>query len=438
MSLTVLETMSQSAPDRRLAKRAERLLIAISGMSSPAGAVFGNVMPLFALRIGASVGTLGVLYALLWVTDIMQFLAAPRLRRVSKQRWMLAWYALSALSFSTIFLIPLLPQRPSLSTWFMLAVVGIYNLLLSTGLAAVSPYVRQMVPLEETGSYLGRTVAVISSGTLVSALLMGVALGSSPAMWRFYALFAVGNLALYLRILLAMRLPHDRADIGAPIVQGTGLLAPLRDRDSRAYAWVVMAATAVGALPAPLFAPYFSQALGLPDSLVVVVRTSTMVAAILLGTAIGRAADRFGFRLPLAAGLAASGLSSLVLVWLGRGMGTPALALAGALALAASGAGVTTVSTALGRERFVRARAPFEAEFLGLTSAAIGVGAALASIAGGLLPSLWHVLGLLPAGITLTAYRYSFAALAAVSLLAAMAAGIHRKGAEDAEVIISS
>ncbi len=409
-------------------RRAERLLIAISGMSAPMGAVFSNVMPLFALRIGASVSTIGVLYALLWITDIMQFLAAPRLRRASKRGWMIAWYALSSISFGAIFLIPFLPARAGLATWVMLSVVGLYNLLLSIGLSAYSPYVRQMVPLERTGAFLGRTAAVISGGTLVSSLLMAAALGREPGMWRFYAIFAVANLAVDARILLATRLPPDRVEPGEEAPRQAALLAPLRDGESRRYAWVVMLATAVQALPAPLFAPYLSQALALPDSLVVLVRTSTMVASWLLGAAIGRAVDRLGFRLPLAAGLAVSGLSLLLLPLLRSSTPTGIVVVAGVLSLAASGAGVTTINTALGRERFVRAPASFAAEFLGLTNAATGIGVAAGSVMGGLLPSLWPALGLAPAGITPASYHLSFFALAAVSLLAALLAARQGKG----------
>ncbi|MHB0874742.1 MAG: MFS transporter [Anaerolineae bacterium] len=409
-------------PDGRLpaeVRRAEKQLLLLAGSSTPLGAVMFGVLPLYALRIGASVGVLGLLNAFLWVTDIMQYLAAPAARRGSKTRWMGLWYVVAALSLTSLFVVPLLPATvPSwLPITVVLAVVLLYNLMLSIALAAWSPYVSGVIPLSAMGEFLGRSAAIVSGGTLVASLAASAVLGSDPTLFRFYLLFAIANVAAYGRCAITFRLPPERRRSAgsAPVASGSALLAPLRDASARRYALLVLAATVLISIPAPLFIPYLSEGLALPASLVVATRTATSLAPALLGHAMGCWVDRLGFRLPLAAGLLVSGAGAVLLAVLPVTTTVGGLALLAATALGLSGAGTTLVNTALGRERFARAEPHYRAEFLGLINAAVGVGVAAGSLIGGLLPGLWPVLS------TSLSFRWTFAGQALASVLAAVA-----------------
>jgi len=139
----------------------------------------------------------------------------------------------------------------------------------------------------------------------------------------------------------------------------------------------------------PLFTPYLSVALGLPDGAVVLARSGTLLAPFLLGHALGRLADRAGFARPLAASLALGSVSALALAFLPASASSGVLTLLAGLVLAGFGLGNAAANTALGRERFARARHPYESEFLGLTNAGVGLGAALGSVVGGFLPGAW-------------------------------------------------
>jgi MFS family permease len=144
-----------------------------------------------------------------------------------------------------------------------------------------------------------------------------------------------------------------------------------------------------------------------------------MIAPALLGRTIGMSSDRRPFYWLIALALAGGGLSSLALALLPSTAGTAAIAVLGIVALCFSGIGTTVAHTALGRKRFALAKPPFEAEFLGLTNAAIGIGVAAGSIAGGLLPGLWQ-----PLAGSQHSFRWAFATQTVAAALAASAAMI--------------
>ncbi len=400
--------------------------MAINAASAPLTAALFNVLPLFALRLGAQVSALGVLNALLWVTDIFQFLSVPWMKRHVKKDWFAVWLLAAALSFTTLFLLPLVPAGAGISPalLYLAGVVTLYNVFLSLGLAAYSPYVRETIPLAVTGEFLGKVTALNNGGVLLSTLIASLFLAGNPELWRYYAFFALAALAAYARAFMASRLPADRGPTG---VQEAGaglrsLLGPLKEPSNRSYTLVVVAVTALWSLPVPLFTPFLSRAAGLPDFVVVLTRAGTMLAPFLLGRFIGRMVDRRGFRMPMAGALALGALSSTALALHPTGAPVLPQALLGLLILGCFGIGNATSVTTLGRERFARSRPPFDSEFLGLTNAGIGIGATVGSVVGGLLPGLaaaW-------AGSD-RQYQVTFFALAILFLMAGAGAMLYRQ-----------
>src|SRR5512145_2412561 len=123
---TSRDTIATGSP--KAVRSAEARLLLLTASSTPMGAAMFNVLPLFALRIGASVAVLGVLYAVLWVTDVMQYLASARAKRGSKRRWLATWYLAAAVSFTAIFALPLLPQGagPTVAIVILILIVLLY------------------------------------------------------------------------------------------------------------------------------------------------------------------------------------------------------------------------------------------------------------------------------------------------------------------------
>jgi MFS family permease len=156
----------------------------------------------------------------------------------------------------------------------------------------------------------------------------------------------------------------------------------------------------------------------------VLARAGTLLAPFLLGHALGRLVDRMGFVVPLAGSMLLGAISSAALAFLPRSASPVVLTGLGALVLGGFGTGNAAANTALGKERFARARHPYEREFLGLTNAGVGLGAALGSALGGVLPGLWSAVD-----GDLGAYRGTFLTLAATSaLVGAVTLALGRRG----------
>ena len=358
----------------------------------PMGVALYNVLPLFALRLGARTQVLGIIYALLWITDLLQYLASPEVGRRAKKRWMTMAYSCGAIVFSGLFVIPLvLPGlHSSLSIAGLLVVVGLYSVCTSLALTGWAPYVLTVIPLSVTGQFLGKVSAVHSMSWLASAVAASLFLGRDPALWRFYAFFGLACAGVCARVVLAAGLPPD------PVMQVPGnmpkrldaLLAPLKDPAMSRYAALALGLAALLSVSRPLVPAYFSVSLGVPDAMNVIILAAPFLAAALFGRAIGRLADRRGFHLLITVGMVIAGVSALATAVLSRFVNVAVVGALGLGALICSGMGIAVVEIALGRERFARTKPGFESEFLGLGNAVIGVGAAVGSIVGGALPDL--------------------------------------------------
>lgn len=202
-----------------------------------------QVLPLFALSLGASVTQLGQITALFWITDVMQFFIAPEVARHSKQRWMGVGYLLAAVITIGYLFVPLMyaARQAGAAVTLLMLVVAAYNVILSLGLAAWSPYVREMIPLKATGHFLGVLQSAGSAVILAGGVLAGLFLGSNPELWKFTVVFGVAIAAVFVRAVLIISLPSDGAALFSDQIRRRwqGLFVPLRDVRMRSFVAVV-------------------------------------------------------------------------------------------------------------------------------------------------------------------------------------------------------
>jgi MFS family permease len=367
-------------------------LLWMHGISMPMGVVLFNVMPLFALRLGAGIDQVGLIYALIWGADILQYLAAPEVAYRQKKRWMITLYSLAGFSFTGIFLVPIFSNLEALPLRIptLICVVGLYNIFVSMALSGWSAYIQKMIPLEVTGKFLGNLSAISSISWLVSAAVSGMFLGGAPALWRYYGIFGLVNLMLFLRVIIALRLPADPMEKIQERANSKwcALLAPIKDTSMLRYCLVAFSLTFLLSICIPLFPVFFRQVLNIPEAMSLILLATPYSIGALFGKKIGNATDLGDFYSLTAFALFLAGISLLAVGFLPRGSNPVVTGFLGIAAIALFGLANTITLICLGRERFARVKDHFESEYLGLGNASIGIGAVVGSVLGGVLPGI--------------------------------------------------
>jgi len=373
-------------------QRAQVRLFWMHGVSMPMGVIMFNIIPLFALRLGAGPSQVGLIYALIWGADIFQYLTAPEVAFRQKKRWMFRLYSLAGLSFTGIFLVPMLSSLDAhdLQVPVLICVVGSYNIFVSMALSGWSAYIQKMIPLEVTGKFLGNLSAISSISWLVSAAVSGIFLGGAPALWRYYGIFGIVIPMLFLRVLIALRLPADSMEK----IQERGkskwyaLLSPIKDASMLRYCLLAFGLTLLLSICVPLFPVFFRHVLTIPEAISLILLATPYSIAALFGKSIGNATDRGDFYSLTAFALFLAGISLLAVSFLPGGVNPVLTVLLAISVIALYGIANTITLICLGRERFVRVKENYESEYLGLGNASIGIGAVVGSVLGGILPGL--------------------------------------------------
>jgi hypothetical protein len=358
----------------------------------PMGVVMFNTLPIFALRLGATVNQVGMVYALIWITDLLQYLLGPELARSQKKHWMTVFYTGACISFTGVFVIPLLPilHLSQLSLLVLLVAIGLYNAFTSLALAGYSAYIQKTFSLNITGQLLGKVQATGGLTWLVSALGVSLLLGNKPPIWRYYLIFIFAQLFVLARVALtAYGLLADPRPQNTVFSKRTlALLAPLKSKSMFFYSLIAITLSLLISLPIPLFPSYFNNNLHVSEAFNVLILSAPYTAALFFGRSIGRKADAVNFHWLAAIAMGVISVSMVGIVHLAKIADPVLVGILGLVVVTIFGLGYSIVLIILSRERFARAPTGFESESLGLGNAAIGIGAAAGSLLGGSLPEI--------------------------------------------------
>jgi MFS family permease len=260
----------------------------------------GPFLVAFALLLGASNLTIGIMSALQPLTQILQIPAIYLVERIGYRK-LLVVVALS-LSRALCFVLMLLPW------WFpephrMSVLMG--ALLLFFGFGTVSgvawnPWIRDLIPEHRLAGYMSQRLAILTG---VGALL-GLTAGFGIDLYQdrygelgVYSLyFGLAGLAGFVGIYFIAQVPEPKLHHNPNLSIFTLLAEPVRDRNFRQLLVFIGTWNFAVNFAAPFFTVYLLKRLGLSMTVVIALTVLSQAVNVLFFRLWGRLADRFSYK----------------------------------------------------------------------------------------------------------------------------------------------
>jgi len=380
----------------------------------------GNIIILYALRLGAGNVLVGLIAASYQIPFIFSLIGRRLIRRFGAVKlfgyfWVARYLAMAPVLFTAF---PAIREHPQL----VLAIVSLcafgFNISKGIGLTAIKPIVGEIPPQRERGSFISNQQLIIHLGAVGTGLVMAWLLGPESALARYMLLLAIGILAGFVAAYFILRLPEpEEAGHGFDARFTDGLKRAFRNQTFRRLTIVNMIAVFVGAMAEAFLLVYFKQIYGYGDQSVVIFIVAGSVGAAAMAVFSRSVIDRTGAK-PLLFTFAAILALILVPVAIAPPVGGVWVALFPALVYFFFAMGRFGIFTAADSYFYSITQAEVRLDFGIVFGLGSGVAGTLGSILGGLfLSGLQH---LFPSHATLPFSIY-FGAAAVITVFAVAA-----------------
>ena len=388
----------------------------------------GNIITLYALRLGAGELLVGTLYSLIPLAQLLPLIGRAIVRRAGTVRTMgVFWLARSALMVPILFA-PLFVNgsHPEIGIWLIVVSVVGFNVARGIAITGYNAVVGTITGEADRGSFLSRQQVVAHFGAIGTGAIMGLLLQDRSPLILYSLLFATGIATGIATAYIIFRLPEP------PASERTGgflkaVSGALRRANTVRFMALLAANSFVVSMALPFLIVYVKRAYGQGDDVAMLLTVIGSVGAILAALISGFVIDRVGAK-PLMSVLTATLTIAVVLVVVAPPLGDPRslwLYLGAIFFLTTFAAdGIGSAHTVY----YFNLVRPSEHLNLGVFNFLVtGISAALGSLAGGvILSGLAAIDGLGTAGV----YRvYYGGIIVACGGIALMTAGIDRLGA---------
>ncbi|MGA1193084.1 MAG: MFS transporter [Kiritimatiellia bacterium] len=256
----------------------------------------GSVLTGWMLHLGATSTQLAAMASLPMLVQFFSPVSAWLTNRLgSRLKLMIASGVVCRGIWLVAALLPLLNWPSAWLPGVMLAVVFISALFQNSLGPAWASLMADVTPDETRGRYFGFRNGLLGIIGMTAGLGAGFFLDRAPEPLGFQLVFLTGVFFAFVGILLYRHHDEPPLDRGrAPL--GSSIQAPFRDANFRKFLRFAIYWNFSVMLAAPFVIPYFFQHLRMTYGQVAIWAAIASVAALFIGTAWGKIADRFGHK----------------------------------------------------------------------------------------------------------------------------------------------
>lgn len=268
---------------------------------------FGAVFPLFLAELNFTNTQIGFLFSLIPFAALVAIVAAPAAARFGYKRTFVTFFGIRKVVTTFLLLTPwvLAQWGPQAVLIYVSVVMVAFSIVRAIAEMAIYPWAREFIPNSIRGKYTAVN-DIISRLTAVAAIaLAGYLLTLPMGLNRYMLIFGIALGFGWAAVWAASHIPG-----GAPIKGSAGaqtsyrhILSTLLDQNFRFYL-IAFGLAVLGMGPMGSFLPlYLEREIGLSESQVVLLQNGGLVGGLLSVYLLGWAADRYGSRPVMLAGL---------------------------------------------------------------------------------------------------------------------------------------
>jgi predicted MFS family arabinose efflux permease/HEAT repeat protein len=257
----------------------------------------GNIITLFALRLGAGSILIGVLSAISYASYVAIFLGrrlAPKLGmvRLMGRFWLIRYFAMIPILGA-----PFFTARGMQSITFALILLSVSGFSICRGIAipGYNPIIGEITSAKERGGFLARLQAVNHTVTLLLGIAMALLLGRNAPVYMYDLFITIGIIYGIFATAVFFRLPEP---IKTPGSMTEGMLSSFRSALQRPafrkFTVVHFLVSFTTFMITPFLILYLKDVYQQPDNLVIFYTVFGSLGGVLMALASGFLIDRIG------------------------------------------------------------------------------------------------------------------------------------------------
>lgn len=286
--------------------------------------VSGSFVTLFALRLGASNATVGLLNAIAYLTYFFMPLG-KRLTRKKPIVWVFGWaWVARYTALLPILVAPVLAARGHSGAAVGLLLAGSAGFALFRGVALIgnNPVVDYLAsgggekPRSDRGAFMITISVINSTASMVAGLVVALVLGEKATSWTYAIGLAAGIAIGYIGCIFLLRTPEPAdyvPDKSTSLMRTTK--EALKDNTFRRFIIIFLLVSFASGMGRSFLPVYAKEAFGQGDDAVMIYSLFASLGSIAMGLLIRLLVDRLGSK-PLLVIFSAIGLASFLPVML--------------------------------------------------------------------------------------------------------------------------
>ena len=278
--------------------------------------VVGPTLVLLGRKIGMPASWIGLLISFMPLSMILVLLTGLLVTRYGPKRVMLvAWFMRNALACSVFAMPWAMTEFGPRSAWYVLmtATLG-FCLMRAIGAGGWMPWLHEIVPEKQRGSYFSAESAVSNLLNVVVVLIQGRILQGDPGVWRYLFVYGIGIASGFASLLMMSRVPGGHAQPVAARAPGGAYgqhLGALKDKPYMAFLLIAALCFSSLAWYGSAVVLYMRDALLVSPGVILYLTAGCSLAVMLTIGFWGRYADHAGSPHAMALSLTGAGLMAL-------------------------------------------------------------------------------------------------------------------------------
>ena len=170
----------------------------------------GNIIVLYALRLGAGTVLVGLIAASYQVPFLFSLIGKRLIERVGAVKlfgsfWLIRYLLMLPVIATTI---PAIREQSGLVLVIVTVCAFGFNIAKGIGITGTKPIVGEIPPQRERGAFLSGNVLIMQLGGIVASLVVAVLLGAEAPLGRYALLLSIGVIAGFFAASFILRLPE--------------------------------------------------------------------------------------------------------------------------------------------------------------------------------------------------------------------------------------
>ena len=282
----------------------------------------GNIIALYALRLGASDLLVGMLYSFIPLGQLLPLVGRAIVRRLGTVRTMGVFWIVRYVLMTPILFAPLLARSQSpAAIWLIAASVVGFNLARGIAITGQNAIIGAITTEAERGSFLARNQLVSHFGAIGTGVAIGLLLQEQSPLFLFSLLLGVGITVGFASTRVVFRFPEPPAP-----VRGGGFLGAVGRALRRAgvprFILLLAVNGFVASMVLPFLVVYVKRVHDLGDNATMLLAAVGSVGAVVMALVSGFVIDRVGAK-PLMTLFTAILTVTVVLVAVAPPLGSP-------------------------------------------------------------------------------------------------------------------